>query len=104
MASRYLPRGGKIKEGVTMKKLNSSYFWSPVEKTEFSVGVVIPVSFQNEVLSKLQIPEGKTKQKTLFIKMSIIGGSHRIRSNLNTASSVVMTAECRMEDRGFESQ
>ena len=60
MAFRYLPRGGDIKEGVRVKRLNSSYFWSPVERTEFSVGVVIPVSHQNEVLSRLQIPKGKT--------------------------------------------
>ena len=42
-----------------VKQLNSSYFWSPVEKTDFSIGVVIPVTHENEVLNTLQIPKGK---------------------------------------------
>ena len=42
-----------------VKQLNSSYFWSPVEKTDFSIGVVIPVTHVNEVLNTLQIPKGK---------------------------------------------
>ena len=44
---------------MVVKQLNSSYFWSPVEKTDFSIGVVIPVTHENEVLNTLQIPEGK---------------------------------------------
>ena len=44
---------------MVVKQLNSSYFWSPVEKTDFSIGVVIPVAHENEVLNALQIPEGK---------------------------------------------
>ena len=44
---------------MVVKLLNSSYFWSPVEKTDFSIGVVIPVAHENEVLNALQIPEGK---------------------------------------------
>ena len=42
-----------------VKQLNSSYFWSPVEKTDFSIGVVIPVTHEIEVLNTLQIPKGK---------------------------------------------
>ena len=42
-----------------VKQLNSSYFWSPVEKTDFSIGVVIPVTHENEVLNTLQLPKGK---------------------------------------------
>ena len=44
---------------MVVKQLNSSYFWSPVEKTDFSIGVVIPVTHEKEVLNALQIPEGK---------------------------------------------
>ena len=44
---------------MVVKQLNSSYFWSPVEKTDFSIGVVIPVTHVNEVLNTLQIPIGK---------------------------------------------
>ena len=44
---------------MVVKQLNSSYFWSPVEKTDFSIGVVIPVTHVNEVLNTLQIPKGK---------------------------------------------
>ena len=42
-----------------VKQLNSSYFWSPVEKTDFSIGMVIPVTKENEVLNTLQLPKGK---------------------------------------------
>ena len=44
---------------MAVKQINSSYFWSPVEKTDFSIGVVIPVTHVNEVLNTLQIPKGK---------------------------------------------
>ena len=47
-----------MSEGVTVKQLKSTYFWSPVERTEFSIGVVIPVSYEREVLRTLQIPQG----------------------------------------------
>ena len=47
-----------MSEGVSVKQLESTYFWSPVERTEFSIGVVIPVSYESEVLRTLQIPEG----------------------------------------------
>lgn len=57
-ATRYLLRGGDRMDGVTMRKLESTYVWSPVERTEFSVGVVTPVSYHIEVLRTLQIPEG----------------------------------------------
>ena len=30
-----------------------------MEKTDFSIGVVIPVALENEVLNALQVPEGK---------------------------------------------
>ena len=47
-----------MSEGVTVKQLESTYFWSPVGTTEFSIGVVIPVSYEREALRTLPIPEG----------------------------------------------
>ena len=47
-----------MSEGVTVKQLKSTYFWSPVGTTEFSIGVVIPVSYEREVLHTLQVPKG----------------------------------------------
>ena len=58
-ATRYLMRGGDMLEGVTVKQLQSTYYWSPVEGTEFSIAVVVPVGYQREVLRTLQIPKGK---------------------------------------------
>ena len=59
-ATRYLPRGGRIKEGVTETHINSTYYWHPVQDTEFSVGVVIPVSLENDVLDTFrEFPVGK---------------------------------------------
>ena len=58
-ATRYLMRGGDMLEGVTVKKLPTTYYWSPVEGTEFSIAVAIPVGYQREILSALPIPKGK---------------------------------------------
>ena len=59
VAARYLPRGGNITEGVTEMYINSTYHWLPLQDTEFSLGVVIPVSVKNEVLNSLEIPVGR---------------------------------------------
>ena len=59
VATRYLPRGGNITEGVTEIYVNSTYHWRPLYDTEFSLGVVIPVFMKNEVLDSLEIPVGK---------------------------------------------
>ena len=59
MATRYLPRGGSIKEGVTVKSMESTYFWALVDDTEFSIAVVIPFSYESEVLRNLETPKGK---------------------------------------------
>ncbi|XP_074609260.1 VWFA and cache domain-containing protein 1-like isoform X3 [Acropora palmata] len=56
-ATRYLMRGGDMLEGVTVKKLPTTYYWSPVEGTEFSIAVAIPVGYQREILSALPIPK-----------------------------------------------
>ena len=45
--------------GVTVKKLPTTYYWSRVEGTEFSIAVAIPVGYQREILSALPIPKGK---------------------------------------------
>ena len=60
LATRYLPRGGRIVDGVTEAHIASNYYWYPVDGTEFSVGVVIPASLDDDVLRNLKSPEGKT--------------------------------------------
>ena len=59
VAKRFLPRGGKEKDGVTVMEMNSTYFWSPLAEIDFCVGVVVPVSHATDQLSSLQIPAGK---------------------------------------------
>lgn len=59
VATRYLPRGGNITEGVTETHINSTYYWRPLQDTKFSLGVVIPASMKNEVLDNLTIPASK---------------------------------------------
>ena len=59
IAKRFLPRGGKEKEGVTVTEMNSTYFWTPLEDIDFSLGVVVPVSHAKDQLNPLQIPDGK---------------------------------------------
>ncbi|XP_068714501.1 VWFA and cache domain-containing protein 1-like [Montipora foliosa] len=56
-ATRYLPRGGDMLEGVTVTTLESTYYWSPIGDTGFSIAVVVPVGFRREVLSTLQLPQ-----------------------------------------------
>ncbi|KAJ7384571.1 hypothetical protein OS493_021202 [Desmophyllum pertusum] len=59
IAKRFLPRGGKEKEGVTVTEMNSTYFWTPLERDiDFSLGVVVPVSHAKDQLNPLQIPDG----------------------------------------------
>jgi len=57
-AKRYLPRGATEKEGVTVKEVNSTYFWTPLVGIDFSVGVVVPFSRAEEQLTSLKIPAG----------------------------------------------
>ena len=58
VAKRFLPRGGKEKEGVRVKQVNSTYFWTPLVGIDFSVGVVVPVSHAEDQLTSLKIPTG----------------------------------------------
>ena len=46
-------------EGVTVKKIPTTYHWYPVEGTEFSIAVAIPGGYQREVLRALPFPTGK---------------------------------------------
>ena len=39
--------------------INSTYHWLPLHETDFSLGVVIPVSVKKEVLNSLEIPVGR---------------------------------------------
>lgn len=59
VAKRFLPRGAKEKEGVTVKEVNSRYSWNPLVEIEFSVGVVVPVSHAEDQLTLLKVPAGK---------------------------------------------
>ncbi|KAJ7382927.1 hypothetical protein OS493_031702 [Desmophyllum pertusum] len=63
VAKRFLPRGGKEKEGVTVTEMNSTYFWIPLVEIDFSLGVVVPVSHAKDQLNSLQIPDDTTMVK-----------------------------------------
>ena len=40
--------------------MNSTYFWTQLEDTDFSLGVVVPGARQKQELDTLQPPRGKT--------------------------------------------
>lgn len=58
VAKRFLPKGAKEKEGVTVKEVNTGYFWTPLAGIDFSVGVAVPVSHGEDQLISLTIPAG----------------------------------------------
>ena len=58
VSKRYLARGGKVSEGVTIVELNSTYFWRPVEDTDFTVGIVVTIGDKSETLGQQSIPSG----------------------------------------------
>ena len=58
-SKRFLARGGKIKEGVSVLDIPSTYFWRAVEKTKFTVGIVVADGDKDETLSTQSIPSGK---------------------------------------------
>ena len=58
VAKRFLPRGEKEKDGVTVIEMNCTYFWAPLAEIDFSVGVVVPVSHAKDQLNSLSIPPG----------------------------------------------
>ncbi|XP_078384872.1 VWFA and cache domain-containing protein 1-like [Oculina patagonica] len=59
-SKRFLPRGGKVKEGVTVLEVPSTYHWMPVEETNFTVGIVVAVGDKDENLGSQAIPPGFT--------------------------------------------
>ncbi|XP_022802239.1 VWFA and cache domain-containing protein 1-like [Stylophora pistillata] len=58
VAKRFLPRGGTEKEGVTMQEVNATYFWTPIEDIDFSLGVVVPVSHSKDELTSPSLSNG----------------------------------------------
>ena len=58
VAKRFLPRGGDVREGVEERKVNSTYSWTQVEGTEFTLGVVVPVAYAKDRLKAATIPKG----------------------------------------------
>lgn len=58
VAKRFFPRGGDVREGVEERKVNSTYSWTQVEGTEFTLGVVVPVAYAKEKLKAVTIPKG----------------------------------------------
>ena len=58
-SKRFLPRGGKVKEGVTVVELPSTYYWMPVEETNLTVGIVVAVGDKDETVGSQSIPPGK---------------------------------------------
>ena len=58
VSKRYLARGGEVSEGVTIVVLKSTYFWRPVEDTDFTVGIVVAIDDKSETLGQQSIPSG----------------------------------------------
>ncbi|XP_068714497.1 VWFA and cache domain-containing protein 1-like [Montipora foliosa] len=58
LSTRCLPRGSAPQEGVTVRNVNSTYYWTQLEETEFTLGVVVPVSQAKDELTPLQLPKG----------------------------------------------
>ena len=48
---------------MTVRNVNSTYHWTQLEGTEFSLGVVVPVSQAKDELNTLQIPKGNGHNK-----------------------------------------
>lgn len=55
-SKRYLAKGGQVSEGVTVLELQSTYFWTPVSRTNFTVGIVVADGEKERMLSSLSIP------------------------------------------------
>jgi len=63
VSKRYLARGGKVYAGVTVVELNSTYYWRPVKKTNFTVAIVVAADDKSEILWKQSIPSGMRKKQ-----------------------------------------
>ncbi|KAL9960908.1 hypothetical protein ACROYT_G034416 [Oculina patagonica] len=62
-SKRFLPRGDKVQEGVTVLEVPSTYHWMPVEETNFTVGIVVAVGDKDENLGSQSIPPDSTVVK-----------------------------------------
>ena len=51
-----------------MLEMPSTYYWRPVEKTNFTVGIVVADGDKEEILSSQAIPSG-----TLFSLVDLVG-------------------------------
>ena len=78
LSKRFLPRGETEKDGVTVRNVNSTYHWTQLEGTEFSLGVVVPVSQAKDELNTLQIPKGNDPNKSS--NLMSISKSHTIEA------------------------
>lgn len=41
-----------------VRQVNSTYSWTQVDGTEFTLGIVVPVAYAKEKLKAVTIPEG----------------------------------------------
>ena len=58
MQNDFYLEGGGVKEGVEAREVNSTYSWTQVGGTEFTLGVVVPVAYAKEKLKAVTIPDG----------------------------------------------
>ena len=47
-----------MEEGVTVQEYSSTYYWKPVQETNFTVGIVVKVGDKDETLGSQTIPSG----------------------------------------------
>ena len=62
-SKRFLARGGQVEEGVTVATYRSTYFWGPVQHTNFTVTIVVKDGDKDETLDTQTIPSGKPKHQ-----------------------------------------
>lgn len=61
-----MARGGEVSEGVTVVELESTYFWRPVEDTDFTVGVVVATNDKSETLGQQSVPSGMKRNVRIW--------------------------------------
>lgn len=98
VAKRFLPRGEKEQDGVTVIEMNCTYFWAPLAEIDFSVGVVVPVSHAKDQLNSLNIPAGKFHKSWYIchwccLEMSVSSLLYPVVCFINEASSTKLSME-----------
>ena len=68
-SKRFLARGGQVEEGVTVITYPLTYYWKPVQHTNFTVAIVVKVGDKNETLDTQTIPSGKLTQQQKLCKL-----------------------------------